>query len=44
MPETSEIHLNLWKKQLGHVPDSVWNQVQVETLVLADNGLSQISE
>jgi Leucine-rich repeat (LRR) protein len=41
MPSTS--NLNLWKKQLGHVPDSVWQQTEIETLVLADNQLSELS-
>ena len=38
------MHLNLWKKQLGRVPDSVWEQTGLETLVLADNQLSEVSE
>ena len=29
----SSSHLNLWKKQLGRVPDSVWEQSDLETLV-----------
>lgn len=33
-------HLSLWKQQLGEVPDSVWTQYQIQTLVLADNGLA----
>ena len=37
-------HLNLWKKQLGRLPDSVWEQTNLETLVLADNGLCEVSE
>src|ERR1039458_10113811 len=36
--------LNLWKKHLGQVPQSVWNQTELETLVLADNDLSEVSE
>jgi hypothetical protein len=40
MPEP---HLNLWKKRLGHVPDSVWDQTGLKTLVLADNDLSEVS-
>jgi hypothetical protein len=32
-------HLNLWKKQLGEVPESVWDRHDLESLVLADNGL-----
>ncbi|MGB7683568.1 MAG: leucine-rich repeat domain-containing protein, partial [Candidatus Acidiferrales bacterium] len=43
MPDSSS-HLNLWKKQLGRVPDSVWAQTDLETLVLADNGLSAVSD
>ncbi len=43
MPDRSTVNLNLWKKQLGHVPDSVWQQTDLETLVLADNNLSEIS-
>jgi hypothetical protein len=35
--------LNLWKN-LGHVPESVWGQTDLETLVLADNDLSEVSE
>ena len=37
------LHINLWKKQLGSVPDWVWEQTEAETLVLADNGLSEVS-
>src|SRR6202163_1485515 len=37
------MHLNLWKKHLGHVPDSVWERTDLETLVLADNELSELS-
>ena len=36
--------LNLWKKNLGSVPESVWEQTDVETLILADNGLREVSE
>jgi Leucine-rich repeat (LRR) protein len=39
-----DAHLNLWKKHLGSVPDSVWEREDAETLVLAENGLSEISE
>jgi Leucine-rich repeat (LRR) protein len=42
--QDSSSHLNLWKKQLGRVPDSVWEQTHLETLVLAENGLSEVSE
>ena len=41
MPST--LSLNLWKKQLEHIPDSVWQQTEIETLVLADNQLSELS-
>jgi hypothetical protein len=34
--------LNLWKKHLGHVPESVWERLDIETLVLADNDLTEI--
>jgi Leucine rich repeat len=38
------LNLNLWKKHLGHVPDSIWDQTDLETLVLADNDLSEVSD
>jgi Leucine-rich repeat (LRR) protein len=38
------MHLNLWKKSLGRVPDSLWDQTDLETLVLADNDLSELSD
>ena len=41
---SSSSNLNLWKQRLGRVPDSVWNKTSLETLVLADNELSEISE
>jgi Leucine-rich repeat (LRR) protein len=40
----SSLQLNLWKHQLGRVPDSVWEQTELETLVLAENSLSELSE
>src|ERR1700736_718816 len=40
----SSPHLNLWKKRLRRVPDSVWEQTELETLVLAENELSEVSE
>ena len=43
MSETSAVNLNLWKQRCGRVPESVWNQVSLETLVLADNDLTEIS-
>jgi Leucine-rich repeat (LRR) protein len=35
--------MNLWKQHLGRVPESVWEQIDLETLVLADNDLSEVS-
>jgi Leucine-rich repeat (LRR) protein len=43
MPHQSTANLNLWKKQLRHVPDSVWQQTTIVALVLADNGLTEVS-
>jgi Leucine-rich repeat (LRR) protein len=37
------LNLNLWKKRLGRVPDWVWERTDLETLVLADNQLSDVS-
>jgi Leucine-rich repeat (LRR) protein len=39
----SGANLNLWKKRLGVAPESVWEQTELETLVLADNDLKEIS-
>jgi Leucine-rich repeat (LRR) protein len=36
--------LNLWRKNLGAVPSSVWDQTSLEVLILANNGLKEISE
>src|SRR5688572_11738337 len=36
--------LNLWKQQLRAVPDDVWDRGDLETLVLANNGLTTISD
>jgi Leucine-rich repeat (LRR) protein len=44
MSNTPSAHLNLWKQNLGRVPRSVWERIDLETLVLADNGLAEISE
>jgi hypothetical protein len=44
MPQPTPRTLNLWKRGLGQVPDSVWDQAELETLVLADNGLTEVSE
>ncbi|HEX5229897.1 MAG TPA: leucine-rich repeat domain-containing protein [Bryobacteraceae bacterium] len=37
-------HLNLWKQQLERAPDWVWDRTDLESLVLAENGLAEISE
>src|ERR1700720_2644264 len=42
--DPSVAHLNLWKKRLGRAPESIWEETELETLVLADNGLSEVSE
>lgn len=34
--------MNLWKQHLGHVPATVWEDPDIETLVLADNDLTGI--
>jgi Leucine-rich repeat (LRR) protein len=44
MSESPAAVLNLWKKNLGRVPDSVWDRTELEVLILADNALSEISE
>ncbi len=38
----SQEHLNLWKQSLGNVSSTVWQQTGFESLVLADNGLTEI--
>jgi Leucine-rich repeat (LRR) protein len=40
---TSGMHLSLWKQALGVVPDDVWDRTDLKTLVLADNGLTEVS-
>ncbi len=42
--QDSSSHLNLWKKRLGRVPDYIWEHTKLETLVLAENDLSEVSE
>jgi Leucine-rich repeat (LRR) protein len=37
-------HLSLWKQRLGVVPDEVWLRTDLQTLVLADNDLTEVSE
>jgi Leucine-rich repeat (LRR) protein len=44
MHESVETNLSLWKKALGVVPTWVWERIELETLVLADNGLSDLSD
>jgi hypothetical protein len=34
--------LNLWRQQLGEVPDSVWRGTKLEVLILAGNGLTAL--
>jgi hypothetical protein len=34
--------LNLWRQELGEVPDSVWQQTELRVLILADNGLTTL--
>ena len=36
--------LNLWKQHLGRVPESLWDRIEIETLILADNDLTEMSE
>ena len=43
MPDPAGPHVYLWKKRLGRVPDWVWERTELETLVLADNDLTEIS-
>jgi Leucine-rich repeat (LRR) protein len=43
MREPTTSQLSLWKQGLGRVPDWVWERSDLETLVLADNGLSEVS-
>jgi Leucine-rich repeat (LRR) protein len=37
-------HLSLWKQRLGVIPEEVWLRIDLQTLVLADNDLTEISE
>jgi hypothetical protein len=41
---SSDAALNLWNQNLGRVPDSVWRQTDLETLILAGNNLEALSE
>lgn len=44
MGQTSDLDLSLWKQGLGAVPDHVLDRTELRTLVLVDNGLTEISE
>src|ERR1700742_3072531 len=44
MTTNSGPHLSLWKHGLGVVPDEVWSRTELQTLVLADNELTGVSE
>src|SRR5262245_31060515 len=37
-------HLSLWKQALGVVPDEVWDRKDLQTVVLADNDLVEVSD
>jgi Leucine-rich repeat (LRR) protein len=39
-----KLHLSLWRQGLGVVPDEVWLRTNLQTLVLADNDLTEVSE
>jgi Leucine-rich repeat (LRR) protein len=43
VPNSAAPALNLWKRHLDVVPDYVWQQTDLETLILTDNELSEIS-
>ena len=43
MKAAAGMDINLWKRLSGVVPEEVWDQVEARTLVLADNGLTEIS-
>ena len=36
-------HLSLWRHGLGAVPDEVWLRTDLQTLVLAENDLTEVS-
>jgi Leucine-rich repeat (LRR) protein len=44
MADSSGLHFSLWKQALGGVPEEVWGKTNLQTLVLADNDLTEISE
>src|SRR5579862_9934456 len=35
--------LNLWKRNLGSIPEEVWNNPDISALILADNNLEEVS-
>lgn len=37
-------NLSLWKQRLGCLPEWLWDRVDLETLVLADNDLEEVPE
>ena len=41
MAESAAVVLNLWKKRLGRVPDFIWEQTELESLILAGNDLKE---
>lgn len=36
------ITLSLWRHRLGKVPESVWQRTELEVVILADNGLTDL--
>ena len=44
MTDSADPNLSLWKQGLDLVPTWVWERTELETLVLADNGLSDLSD
>ena len=41
--ESRDLGLNPWKQHLARVPESIWERTDLETLVLAENALTEIS-
>jgi Leucine-rich repeat (LRR) protein len=37
-------HLSLWRQGLSVVPEEVWLRTDLQTLVLGDNNLTEVSE
>ena len=35
--------INLWKRNLGAVPAEIWNEIDIQVLILADNNISEVS-